>query len=107
MNCALTRCGAAVLLAGALSAGAIAEGLPETFAWTAYGKTSSGYAASVAIGKALVAIEFVLGVANHQFHQFGFQLPLWRDQTDFASFFVAQPRFDKFDVLQLKLSQDF
>ena len=47
------RRGAAALIAGTLSAGALAEGLPKTFAWTAYGTTSAGYAASVAVGNAL------------------------------------------------------
>jgi len=32
---------------------AVAEGLPRTFGWTAYGTTSGGYAVSVAIGNAL------------------------------------------------------
>ena len=32
--------------------GAGAKGLPKTFAWTAYGVKSSGYAQSVAIGNA-------------------------------------------------------
>ena len=35
-----------------LSGLAAAKGLPKTFAWTAYGTTSSGYAVSVAIGNA-------------------------------------------------------
>ena len=49
----LMRAGAAAFLAGAASASAWADGLPKTFAWTAYGTTSAGYAASVAIGNAL------------------------------------------------------
>ena len=32
---------------------AVADGLPRTFGWTAYGTTSGGYAVSVAIGNAL------------------------------------------------------
>ncbi|MDP6705135.1 MAG: TAXI family TRAP transporter solute-binding subunit [Alphaproteobacteria bacterium] len=40
-------------LGTAVAGGALAEGLPKTFAWTAYGTKSSGYAVSVAIGNAL------------------------------------------------------
>ena len=49
----LIRRGAVALAAATLSASVFAEGLPKTFAWTAYGTTSAGYAASVAIGNAL------------------------------------------------------
>ena len=41
---------------------AYAEGLPKNFTWTAYGTTSSGYAASVAIGNALAEEGYKLRV---------------------------------------------
>ncbi len=41
-----------MLLAG-FGPAVIADGLPRTFGWTAYGTTSGGYAVSVAIGNAL------------------------------------------------------
>ena len=42
----------AVAFAAAFASSALAKGLPKTFAWTAYGVKSSGYAQSVAIGNA-------------------------------------------------------
>ena len=39
-----------------------AQGLPKSFAWSAYGTTSSGYAASVAIGNALAEDGYKLRV---------------------------------------------
>jgi TRAP transporter TAXI family solute receptor len=52
---------AAGLLVG-MSGLAAARGLPKTFAWTAYGTTSSGYAVSVAIGNALSEAGYKLRV---------------------------------------------
>ncbi len=53
----------AMALTAALGvATAQAEGLPKTFAWTAYGTTSSGYAASVAVGNALAEDGYKLRV---------------------------------------------
>ena len=52
----LTKLATAALVLGLVvgtSGMAAARGLPKTFAWTAYGTTSSGYAVSVAIGNAL------------------------------------------------------
>jgi TRAP transporter TAXI family solute receptor len=43
----------AFVLWSILPAAPLADGLPKTFAWTAYGTTSAGYAASVAVAKAL------------------------------------------------------
>lgn len=41
---------------------AYAEGLPKSFTWTAYGTTSAGYAASVAVGNALAEEGYKLRV---------------------------------------------
>ena len=53
----MTRTAIAAVLGLGLGIAAVgsaaAEGLPKTFAWTAYGVKSSGYAVSVAIGNAL------------------------------------------------------
>lgn len=51
-----------LLLVGALAMSAAGKGLPKTFAWTAYGVKSSGYAQSVAIGNALSAQGYKLRV---------------------------------------------
>ena len=57
--------GAAILSATLVLAAAgpaQADGLPKTFAWTAYGTTSSGYAVSVAVGNALSEAGYKLRV---------------------------------------------
>ena len=53
---------ATALALGCASTLAYAEGLPKTFAWTAYGTKSSGYAASVAIANALAEEGYKLRV---------------------------------------------
>ena len=55
----------AISLAASISVAAqsaFAEGLPKNFSWTAYGTTSAGYAASVAIGNAIAEEGYKLRV---------------------------------------------
>jgi TRAP transporter TAXI family solute receptor len=54
--------GLVLVIAFGMSGLAAAKGLPKTFAWTAYGTTSSGYASSVNIGNALAAEGYKLRV---------------------------------------------
>lgn len=58
-----TAAGASLIAAMSLAThAAMAEPLPKTFSWTAYGTTSAGYAASVAVGNAIAEDGYKLRV---------------------------------------------
>ncbi|MDP6352219.1 MAG: TAXI family TRAP transporter solute-binding subunit [Alphaproteobacteria bacterium] len=86
----------AVLAAAATLASAGAghgQGLPKTFAWTAYGTTSSGYAVSVAIGNALAEEGYKLRVVPAK-NDISRMIPLKAGRVQFSAMgigsFLAQ-----------------
>lgn len=64
------------------------KGLPKSFAWTAYGTTSSGYAVSVAIGNAISPAGYKLRVVPAK-NDIARMLPLRSGQVEFSAMGVG------------------
>ena len=75
-------------MVAAFGTAATAKKLPKTFAWTAYGTTSSGYAVSVAIGNAIGAVGYKLRVIPAK-NDISRMSPLRSGQVEFSAMGVG------------------
>ena len=93
--------GAFFLLVSAVVPVALADSLPRTFGWTAYGTTSGGYAVSVAIGNALADDGYRLRVIPAK-NDISRLTPLRAGRVQFSATgigsYLAQEGVDEFGV---------